>query len=508
MKAVSARQQGDTYQGRVFWLEVCRLFQRHTKVACVGYEIDDVPHFDDVAVLYSEPIRDAHGELVSADYYQIKWHVDQGGALTCDALMNPSFIGSKSTSLLQRLHEAVRATSARNETARFTFMTTWGIPADDVLAKLVSGRDGELRLDVLFGKGASARFSRVIEQWSHHLGVGHEELRSVLARLRVSASSFSLDNLTRTLSEHLARVGFRAVDQGSRANPYDSLVERLLSEGRNKFTASEVRSICSEEGLWTSPESNYEAPLVGIRSFLRFAEHMEDEVDHLLDLAGLFEGREISAPEYWNARVGPKIQEFMTRSVAPLGQCNLHLSAHGSIAFAAGYELDTKSGTRVSLVQNTAAGRVFWDSSSMTTNPDPIPWSVSGISANPDGREVGIVLSVTHDASSEVLAHVQDHIPEVGHLLVFTISPGIGPMAVKDGGHAWILAQELVKTIRERYPRHIPTGPLHIFSAAPNGLVFLVGRLARSLGPLQLYEHGFESNWPSRYRKSLSLPIG
>ena len=356
-------------------------------------------------------------------------------------------------------------------------------------------------------RGTSARFSRVIERWSHDLGVGHEELRSVLARLRICANSYSLDHLTRTLSEHLARAGFRAVDHGSRANPYDSLIERLLSEGRSKFTALEIQTICSEEGLWTGPESDCEAPLVGIRSFLRFAEHMEDEVDHLLDLAGLFDGREIGAPEYWNTKVGPKIHEFMTRSVAPLGQCNLYLSAHSSIAFAAGYELDPKSGTRVSLVQNTAAGRSIWDSSSVTASPDSNPWRVSGISTHPNGREVGIVLSVTHDASSEVLAHVQEHIPQLGHLLTFTISPDIGPMAVRDGDHAWILAQELVKTVRERHPRHTPTGPLHIFSAAPNGLVFLVGRLARSLGPIQLYEHDFESNWPSRYRKSLSLPI-
>ncbi len=508
MRAVSARQQGDTYQGRVFWLEACRLFQRHTKVTGVGYEIDDVPHFDDVAVVYSEPIRDAHGEMVSADYYQVKWHVDQGGALTCDALTDPSFIGSKSTSLLQRLHEAAKTTSGRNETARFNFMTTWSIPADDVLAKLVSGRDGELRLDVLFGQGTSARFTRVIERWSHDLGVGHEELRSVLARLRICANSYSLDHLTRTLSEHLARVGFRAVDHGSRANPYDSLIERLLSEGRNRFTAPEIQTICSEEGLWAGPESDYVAPIVGIRSFLRFAEHMEDEVDRLLDLAGLFNGREISAPEYWTAKVGPKIREFMTRSVAPLSQCNLYLSAHSSIAFAAGYELDPKSGTRVSLVQNTAAGRSIWASSSVTPNRNSDPWSVSDISAHPNGREFGIVLSVTHDASSEVLAHVQDHIPQLGHLLAFTIAPDIGPIAVRDGDHALILAQELVKTVRERRPRHTPTGPLHIFSAAPNGLVFLVGRLARSLGPIQLYEHDFESNWPSRYRKSLSLPIG
>ena len=302
----------------MFWLEACRLFERQTKVARVGCEIDEVPHFDDVAVVYSEPIRDAHGELVSADYYQIKWHVDQGGALTCDALTDPSFIGSKSTSLLQRLHEATKTTSARNESARFNFVTTWSIPPDDALAKLVSGRDGELRLDVLFGQNTSARFSRVVERWAHLLGVGHEELRRVLARLRICANSHSLDRLTRTMSDHMARVGLRAVDHGSRANPYDSLIERLLSEGWNMFTAGEIQSICMQEGLWTGLESGPDAPLVGIRSFLRFAEHMEDEVDHLLDLAGLFDGREISAPEYWNAKIGPRIREFMTRSVAPL----------------------------------------------------------------------------------------------------------------------------------------------------------------------------------------------
>ena len=508
MRAVSARQQGDTYQGRAFWLEACRLFERHTKVVRVGCEIDDVPHFDDIAVVYSEPIRDAHGELVSADYYQIKWHVDQGGALTCDALTDPSFIGSKSTSLLQRLHEAAKTTSARNESARFNFVTTWSIPADDVLAKLVSGRDGKLRLDVLFGQSNSLRFSRVIEQWSHDLGVGHEELRRVLARLRICANSYSLDGLTRTLSDHMARVGLRAVDHGSRANPYDSLIERLLSEGRNMFTAREIQSICRQEGLWTVPESRYDAPLVGIRSFLRFAEHMEDEVDHLLDLAGLFDGREISAPEYWNAKVGPKIREFMTRSVAPLSQCRLYLSAHSSIAFAAGYELDPKSGIQASLVQNTASGRLIWEFSPGAATYHTNPWSVSEINANPEGDDIGIVLSVTHDASSEVLAHVQEHIPQLGQLLVFTIKPDIGPMAVKDGNHAWRLAQEVVKIVRERHPRRTPMSPLHVFSAAPNGLAFFVGRLTRSLGLIQLYEHAFESDWPTRYRKSLSLPIG
>ena len=506
MRAVTARQQGDTYQGRAFWLKACRLFERHTKVATVGCEINDVPHFDDVAVVYSEPIRDAHGELVSADYYQIKWHVDHSGSLTCDALTDPSFVGSKSTSLLQRLHEAATTISARNQIARFNFVTTWSIRPDDTLAKLVSGRDGELRLDVLFGQSNSHRFSQLVDRWSHHLGVDQEELRRVLARLRLCVNSYSLDRLTRTLSGNMARVGFCAIDHGSRSNPYDSLIGRLLSEGWKMFTAREIQSICEQEGLWTGPDSGHQAPLVGIRSFLRFAEHMEDEVDHLLDLASLFDGRQIGTPESWNAEVGPRIREFVTGSVAPLTHCRLYLSAHSSVAFAAGYELDPKSGTQVSLVQNTAGGRSIWEVSPGAATSHTSPWSVSEITANPNGGDVGIVLSVTHDACSEVLAHVQDHIPQLGQLLVFTIKPEIGPMAVKDGNHAWRLAQEVVRIVRERHPRRTPMGPLHVFGAAPNGLVFFVGRLARSLGRIQLYEHAFESDWPTRYRKSLSLP--
>ena len=507
MRAVSARQQGDTYQERVFWLKVCRLFESHTKVVRVGCEIEDVPHFDDVAVVYSEPIRDAHGELLSADYYQIKWHVDQGGALTCDALTNPSFVGSKTTSLLQRLHEAATTTSSKNQIARFNFVTTWGIPANDPLAKLVSGRDGELRLDVLFRQSNSRRFSPLMDRWSHHLGVDQQVLRNVLARLRLCVNASSLDRLTRTMSGNMAKVGLYAVDHGRRSNPYDSLIERLLSEGRNMFTAAEMQRICEQEGLWMGTESQYDIPFAGIRSFRRFAEHMEDEVNHLLDLVDLFDGRKISAPGLWNAKVGPKIREFMTGLVAPLDRCRLHLSAHGSIAFAAGYELDPKAGTQISLLQNTASGRSIWEFATGPATCHKNPWDVTEISANPEGGEVGIALSVTHEVTSEVLAYVQDHIPHLGQLLVFTVKPDIGPMAVKDGNHAWRLAQEVVKVVRERHPWRTPKGPLHVFSAAPNGLVFFLGRLSRSLGPIQLYEHAFEAGWPTRYQKSLSLPM-
>ena len=507
MKGVSARQQGDSYQERAFWLKTCRLFRRHTKVAQVGYEVPDIPHFDDVAVLYSEPIPDAHGEPISADYYQFKWHADQAGSLTCDAMIDPSFVRSKKTSLLQRLHGAVKATAAQSQRARFSLVTTWGIDANDPLAKLMSGKDSEVRLDVLFGSSPSNRFHKVRQEWTDHLDVDEDELRQILSRFRICASSPALDRLTRTLSDNLASVGLSPIEYGKRSNPYDSLIERLHAESRYMFTAEDIQDICEQEDLWVGTNMEHDTPVVGIRSFLRFAEHIEDEVDPFLDLVSLFDGRQILASEYWSTEVGPRIQEFICGEVIPLGRFRLQLSAHSSIAFAAGYELDPKSGVEVTLLQNSAGGSSLWEIPATSAARREDLWTVTDLDVNPKGRDVGIVLSATHNACPEVLDYVNSHLPQLGRLLVFTVQPDVGPTSVADGHHAWGLAQEVVNVVQEKCPRHAAMAPLHLFSAAPNGLMFFLGRLARNIGPVQLYEHPFETNQPVRYRQSLSLPL-
>src|SRR5215213_1958239 len=104
--AITPRQQGDDYQARFFWLHACRLFQPHTKVARVGFELSRVKSFDDVVVTYAEPLCYERGDKIGADYFQVKFHVSQAGAFTCDALIDPKFINATSVSLLQRLRAA------------------------------------------------------------------------------------------------------------------------------------------------------------------------------------------------------------------------------------------------------------------------------------------------------------------------------------------------------------------------------------------------------------------
>ena len=101
-KSVVARQQGDDYQARWFWIQVCRLFEERSKVASVTYESEAPKSFDDVTVAYSSGRCDEEGNPLYADFYQVKFHVTQEGALTYESLMDPKFVNATSVSLLER----------------------------------------------------------------------------------------------------------------------------------------------------------------------------------------------------------------------------------------------------------------------------------------------------------------------------------------------------------------------------------------------------------------------
>ncbi|MBG1259733.1 hypothetical protein [Nostoc commune] len=62
--AIAARIQGDDYQARWFWFQICRLFSERTKVVRVGYEANNIKSFDDVVVYY-QGMEDYEGNPLS-----------------------------------------------------------------------------------------------------------------------------------------------------------------------------------------------------------------------------------------------------------------------------------------------------------------------------------------------------------------------------------------------------------------------------------------------------------
>ncbi len=232
--AITPRQQGDDYQARFFWLQACRLFQPHTKVARVGFELSRVKSFDDVMVTYTEPLCYERGDKIAADYFQVKFHVSQAGAFTCDALIDPKFINATSVSLLQRLRAAQLTFAPEGTGCRFIIVSPWVIHPDDPLADIVSNNGGELRLQVLFdGTTDASRMGKVRKKWREHLGLTDAELEKALRPLRIFEKAPTLVGLSDDLNRQFDSLGFVPVEAGTLVHPYDDLIKKLLAQGSN-----------------------------------------------------------------------------------------------------------------------------------------------------------------------------------------------------------------------------------------------------------------------------------
>jgi hypothetical protein len=192
---VTARWHGDNYQARVFWENAFNLLLPQSCVVEVTFEADGPKAFDDVVVKYDPPIARSGPDKVSADYHQVKWHVQTGGRFGYEDFVDPDFIGAKSFSLLQRLQQA-RKTAPPS--AHFSFLTTYRIKDGDPLADLISGHDKTVMVERLFDgtKTDKSRMGRVRKCWRDHLRLANdEELEEVVQGLRVLDGHRSLEEL-------------------------------------------------------------------------------------------------------------------------------------------------------------------------------------------------------------------------------------------------------------------------------------------------------------------------
>lgn len=184
-RAIAARTQGDDYQARWFWLQVCRLFGDRTKAIRVIYEANNVKSFDDV-VVHFDGMVDEEGYPLHAEYYQVKFHVTSAGSLTSESLMDPAFINAQSVSLLQRLKNAQEKYAPTGTESHFILYSPWDIHPDDSLAKVHSTSDGRLDWYRLSQGGDRSEFGKLRTAWRQHLGItSDEELRTVLRPLRI-----------------------------------------------------------------------------------------------------------------------------------------------------------------------------------------------------------------------------------------------------------------------------------------------------------------------------------
>lgn len=477
------------------------------RVARVAFEVGNPKSLDDVAVYYEEGVEDPSGYPLIAEYYQAKFHVDFGGALTWRNLINPAFIHASTYSLLQRVHAAQRELAPDGRGCRFILYSPWGLHPCDDLAKYVSPTDGSIRWSQLAAARPGSRAGRMRRAWREHLGLAtDEELECALRTLRFQVGP-TLDELQRQLNVHLRNAGLAPVREDARVNAYDDLYRKLLQAGVKEFSRPELEAVCQREGLWRGrPLFPSDMHRLAIRTFQPYTEGLEDEADAVLCLTDHFDRRYIKDEEQWATTIFPTVSHFLREETRRQRHVSLRLPAHISVAFAVGYCLESKTGVSVSYLQPTPYGIKEWKPTPDGMAIDYPAWERSEEGIESDGSEVAIALSVSHNVFEDVRAYITQNLPGVSRIICYTISPGPSDTVVGDGNHAKRLAQQLSDDLKGSRTAPERACPLHIFAAAPNGLLFFIGQNLRSFGRCIVYEYDLERNTLGAYAPSLTFP--
>lgn len=500
-------QQGFDYQARLFWLKVCDLFLPFSKVQSVGYELDEVKSFDDVVVTYSEPILETNGLVKNKDYYQSKFHSHQTNPIYYTSLIDPGFIGATTNSFLQKLSNAFDKAEAEKQTHIYNLFTPSTIHPNDSLSKLYSNFDGTLNINRLYeGKTDKSEFGEIRFAWINHLQTSEENLRNLILRLRIvngPSARFLLDGL----NIRLAQAGFRPIETGSISNPYDDLIKKLHQMGRNNFDRDQIQEIARAEKIWVGKsvdEMEYPSEkTIGIRSFIKFAEEMPNLTFDMICLAPNFDGRFIKSEDLWNDEISPQTSSFIQKYETLGETIYVLLDTHTSVAFAAGHSIHPKAATKFVPVQkNEFRHPEVWNVQNIQS--DEKDWQTEEIQMRDAGSELAVAVGITHAVAPDVKEFVARSLPSANRILSFEIQPKPSANSVKDGNHAFFLAEELAqKVIAEVKSKGCQS--VHIFASAPVGFMFYLGKKLQLPAScrIYLYEYDFESKELGAYVKSI-----
>ncbi|MCP3033453.1 SAVED domain-containing protein [Halobacillus sp. A1] len=505
--SIKARNLGDEYQILFFWLKACDMLRDYSNIDEISYEDSGIKSLDDVVVSYKKPIRDMNGKLIYKEYYQVKYHVDYRGNITVDNLMNPKFINASKYSFLEKVYEALPVLNKDNQTGIAILVTPWPIHPDDDLAKLkiIDAKAGNFKEESLFDGKNKSFAANLRNKLKTHLGVTQDtELGDILKPIRIWSSFYQYETLVKTLNVQLTSVGLKPYDFTQRINPYISLLQRLFQEGTTTFNKEELIEICKGEGLWSGNNIMLaeESP-VGIRSFLRRAENMENDTSAMTCLLDYFKGRYLKDKYRWNEDVKGTTEEFIRKHLIEGRSYCIYLDTHSSVAFTTGFFLDPKSGVNVVPIQKGLSGREVWRSNSKVSKEQYTFWEVEQEIIDENGNDIVIVIEMTHPAIDDVEEYISSNNLSAKSIIRFHFEDGPSFSSIQDGIHARYLANDISLTLNtlskeDRKRRY------HIFGSGPNGFWFFLGQLSRNFGQVTLYEYDFEIS--KEYYETINLP--
>jgi SMODS-associated and fused to various effectors sensor domain len=500
--AVLPRWHGDNYQARIFWENALNLLDGTSCVVEVTFEADGPKAFDDVVVRYEPAVVRSGLQRVTADYHQVKWHVEYGGRFGYADFINPEFIGATKFSILERLADARKKAGAG---ACFSFITTYRIADGDPLAELVSANDRSLLVEKLFdGTTDKSRMGGVRKLWREHLGLPDDEsLREIVTGFRIFEGYRSLEELKESIVLRAKTVGVLTTAPTSSDFRFDELARALKKLGLNSFTRATFQQLCKDEGLLTEILAAADPSLpIAIRTFLGPASDIVGALpEDTLLLTDSFRQRYLRDDVDWQRDIRPQVEAFLRTKVTQSARLRLILDAHASVAFLAGSVLDVKSGVSVELVQKGRVGSRVWRADD-ASEKSGAAFQITEVKLG-DGPDIAIAISVAQSADAAARAYSAASLPQVGRLVSFTLPGGPSQQGVQGGGHAAALAETISNHLRSI--KGEPDTVAHIFAAAPNALLFYLGQQHQAIAPCVVYEFDFDRRGNKSYHPSMII---
>lgn len=243
---------------------------------------------------------------------------------------------------------------------------------------------------------------------------------------------------------------------------------------------------------------------IAVTSFPRGAVHLEDKT-MCLSLVDKFDGRNLKSGYDWNNDIYPMLRDFLISNTKNEHAYQVFLDTHASLAFAAGYVLDSKSGINVFPIQKTAMnGTKLWDVK-LSSKKSYSNWSISHEELEENQFDTALILNVTRPIYKDVLEYIKENNLSIGRIINCTPNEGGATnFSIENGNHAATLANSIYSAIAQRSTVE-RRATLHIFAAAPNAFMFFLGQISRGFGKCVLYEYDFEQRDSCSYSESISF---
>lgn len=498
--AIRARMMGDDFQSRLFWLYGSMLFLPERYVSRVQVESIEGGALDDLVVDYSTTLEDG-GHTYSREYIQCKFHVGDAKTYSSTALCDPSFFSTKD-SFLVRAYKAYCQFTDEGRSFLLVLASNGDWDSQDKL-KSETAESGALR-EKFFTNGAQSNLGRIRTAWCKHLGIGAAEAEPFFRSLRLRYRWLDQRGLLDSVDAHARLVGLKPVDNAHAYNAYDGVYRAMIENAWLDFDRSAFSKMCEQQGLGKPQEPSIASVrAAGIRSFVRGANYMDLECSPFICLCDYFDGRAIRNHASWNGGVSDDLKTWCESLAELPDACELRLECHCSVATAAGWMIGPRPRGLVLPAQGSKiGGSTVWDP---RDGSGQVRWTAHDVPISTEGGCVAVALAITHDIEGAVSAFLGEH-PEllVSTLRIYMLEAGPGRTAIADGSEGWALADALAGDIG-RLADEKSAAVVHMFTAAPNALNFLMGRMKRPGDIWQTWEHNADGSLPDQYVEAIRI---